>query len=293
MTPAGTEIMARPRWLLLGLAVLCFLAAPADAYTAAGDRIFPATLLLPQIAPSDDVYFTTSTLPLKSAAVPWASDQTTNFSFTYDKTLTERVGIGVTVGYNDIAQASGGTATGWQNVSTFAQYLLVLDQAQELELSVGVERDWGDTGARKAGADVKGATTSWLYIGKGLGSAAPEWLRPVALTGVFGFQASDGGRRPDLLSFGGTVEYSIPYLESKVANVALPDWMRQMTPIVELQFSAPAGDSQGWEFGLEAQRPATRAAGSGIGVIAQLHVALDFFAPESLGRPLFGAIAPN
>ncbi|MGH7095285.1 MAG: hypothetical protein ACREFB_17360, partial [Stellaceae bacterium] len=41
---------------------------PALAYTASGDRTFPATLVLPQIAPGDEVYFNYSTVPLSGGA---------------------------------------------------------------------------------------------------------------------------------------------------------------------------------------------------------------------------------
>jgi hypothetical protein len=53
------------------------------------------------------------------------------------------------------------------------------------------------------------------------------------------------------------------------------------------QASAYAGE--GWEFAVEAQLPATRATGSGIGVTAQLHIALDFFFSDSIGKPLFSS----
>jgi len=47
----------------------------------------------------------------------------------------------------------------------------------------------------------------------------------------------------------------------------------------------------GWELGIEAMIPTTRATGSGIGVIAQLVVELDYLAPDSiLGRPLFPSV---
>jgi hypothetical protein len=34
--------------------------------------------------------------------------------------------------------------------------------------------------------------------------------------------------------------------------------------------------------------PARRATGSGIGVTAQLHIALDFLLPDTIGKPIFG-----
>ena len=76
--------------------------------------------------------------------------------------------------------------------------------------------------------------------------------------------------------------------------------------MTEFLFSTPAGQSfgarttalfapgfsyagEGWELAVEALVPATRATGRGIGVTAQLHLALDFLAPDTLGRPLFSA----
>jgi hypothetical protein len=43
----------------------------------------------------------------------------------------------------------------------------------------------------------------------------------------------------------------------------------------------------GWDFGIEALVPASRAAGVGTGVTAQLHIQLDYLFPRSLGKPLF------
>jgi len=45
---------------------------------------------------------------------------------------------------------------------------------------------------------------------------------------------------------------------------------------------------RGWELGIEAMIPTTRATGAGIGVIAQLLIQLDYLLPDSVvGRPIF------
>jgi hypothetical protein len=83
----------------------------------------------------------------------------------------------------------------------------------------------------------------------------------------------------------------------------LPDLLRGMTPIVEtLVATRPAtADSttavvvapgvaysgQGWQFGIEARVPANSAAGHGVGVLARFSLSLDYFFPDSIGRPLF------
>ncbi|HUB97050.1 MAG TPA: hypothetical protein VL993_14095 [Stellaceae bacterium] len=292
--------------LLLALTLFAALPSLSEAYTAAGDRIFPATIVLPQVAPSDDAYLTTSTQPLYNATGSGSGSRLTDTSVTFDKTVTERLAIGFTDGWNALDQDGAGNRYGYQNVETMIQYLAVLDPEHELLVSVGADREWGGTGAGGIGASPSGATTPALYLGKGMGDIAAPWLRPFAVSANLSYSLADTNARADRIGTGLAIEYSIPYLESKVASVDLPDVVRAMTPIVEIFYSTPSSSArgtktsgivapglnyagEGWEAGLEMLIPATRAAGSGLGVTAQFHVALDYFFPETLGRPLFSA----
>jgi hypothetical protein len=289
---------------MAAIALVTMLPVAARAYTAAGDRIFPATIVLPQVAPSDDAYLTTSTQPLYSPTAPGGTDRLTNESFTFDKTLTERLSVGFTDGWNQFDQAGGGTNYGFQNLETMIQYQAILDPEHEFLLSVGADREWGGTGAAGIGASSSGATTPALYAAKGMGDVALPWLQPLAVVAHVGYSLADAGGRSDRLVVGGAFEYSIPYLESKVAAADLPEFARSLTPMVEILFSVPSGSSngastsgtvapgfnyagEGWELGVEMLIPATHSAGNGLGVTAQLHVALDYLFPETLGRPLF------
>ena len=289
---------------IAAIALVAALPVAAEAYTAAGDRIFPATVVLPQVAPSDDAYLTTSTEPQYSATVPGGTDRQTNESVTFDKTLTERLSVGLTDGWNQFEQAGAGTEYGFQNLETMIQYQAVLDPAHEFLVSVGADREWGGTGAAGVGASSSGAFTPAVYFGKGMGDIAVPWLRPFAVTGNFAYSLADTGRRADRIVTGAAIEYSIPYLESKVAAADLPDFVRALTPMVEILFATPAGSShgateqgtiapgfnyagEGWELGVEMLIPTTHSTGNGLGVTAQLHVALDYLFPETLGRPLF------
>ena len=83
----------------------------------------------------------------------------------------------------------------------------------------------------------------------------------------------------------------------------IPELFRGMTPMTEVKFTV-SGRAQlrrpndgadrpglnfageGWEFIIEALVPATRATAGGVGVRAQLHLALDFLFPDTIGRPL-------
>lgn len=312
LRPIGAE-MAGERWGLhktsirccLGAMLMTCLAAPALAYTAAGDRLFPATILLPQTAPSDDAYFIGATQPLHSTTAPSGDDRLSTLSAVYNKTITENLGIGIEGSYDRFDHAAGGTASGWENIDTTLKYLAVINQPHELLLSVGFDREWGGTGARGIGASTRGATTPGFYLAKGMGDLDWDWLKPVAVLATGGYSFADQAPRPNQVVGGLAVEYSIPYLVSKVRSVDLPDFVRAMTPIVEMSFATPNGNSrgarttmtfapginyagEGWEFGIEALVPATRASGTGLGVTAQLHLALDYLLPDSVGRPIFG-----
>jgi hypothetical protein len=289
--------LRRPTGVALSLLCLALPTTVAQAYTAAGDRIFPATLLLPQIAPSDETYMTSRTRQTPDG-------RATGLSGTFDKSITERLGIAVEEGYNWLTRRNASTLSGWQNTEVTLRYLAVVDQPREFLLSVGVTQEFGGTGTRRIGADPNGATAPTVYFAKGLGDFDVGYLRPLAILGTVGYQVANGGARADQVQTGLAIEYSIPYLTSKVSAIDLPDVIRAMTPMVEFRSSTPATNTrdnaavheiapgfsfagEGWEFAIAALLPLNRAAGTGPGVTAQFHLSLDFFFPQSIGKPLF------
>jgi len=298
--------MVRVAGAILGLAVVLGCHDAALAYTASGDRNFPATLVLPQLAPGDQTYLNYSMLPQSSHGAGTAT-RSTNFSAVYGKSITDNFGIFLEETYTGIGIEGGGTQWGWQNLDGSLRYLAVNNLDHEFILSLGLDRETGGTGAARVGASPSGATTPQLYLGKGLGDLDIGYLRPLAITTYSGMTIADKAPRPDVLNTGFTVEYSLPYLESKVESLDLPDVVRKLTPMTEVLITSPVGRSygsrttvliapgvsyagEGWEFAVEALVPATSATGSGVGVTAQLHLALDFlFADTPLGRPIFAS----
>jgi hypothetical protein len=275
------------------------LASPhlAFAYVAAGDRTFPATILLPQVAPADQLYVTPTTEPISGG-------RSTDLAVNFAKTLTESLGVRFEESYTWLGHDGASTFTGWQNLQVITQYLAVLEPAHEALLTLGVNREWGDTGTRRIGASPKGATTPTVYFAKGMGDLDLDYLRPFAVTGNIGYQFADAPPRPDNLLTGIAIEYSIPYLQSKVRSFDLPDILQAMTPLVETfvttatrnrggnRTSAAFGPGfdyagEGWEFLMEAIIPAGRPTGRGVGVAAQFNLSLDYFFPDTIGRPLF------
>jgi len=287
---------------VLAVSAACALLVPAAAiaYTAVGDRIFPATVLLPQAAPGDALYVTPSTRPVLGGDF-------TNLTATLDKTLTERFGIGIQDGYNWIGRKDASTLVGWQNFLAYVKYEAILDPPHEFLFSIGAAQEFGGTGTRRVGARSNGATrVPTVFFAKGLGDLPIGYLRPFAVQGYTTYVLSSGSPRPDNFLAGLALEYSIPYLQSKVRAFGLPDFLRGMTPLVETLVVTPtrnrggattaavvapgiAYSGEGWQFAIEARIPANHAAGTGVGVLAQFYLSLDYFFPDSIGKPLFSA----
>jgi hypothetical protein len=112
---------------------------------------------------------------------------------------------------------------------------------------------------------------------------------------------------PQVLTYGASLQYSMPYLKSQIKDLQLPDFINHLIPIVEAQFSTPVANNFGnssvtrgtvnpgviwvgtyYQVGPEALVPVNRESGTGVGFLAQLHFHLDDIAPNTFGRPLIG-----
>jgi hypothetical protein len=194
-------------------------------------------------------------------------------------------------------------------------------------MSVGLDVEWGGTGASGVGSDPFNTYTPTFYFGKGFGDL-PEslpWLRPFAVTGQIGYTVpgarstsslgvdSDTGlaainitQNPSVLAWGGTLQYSMPYLKSAVVDLGLPDVVNRLIPLVEASLSTPVTNTltsgtvttgtinpgviyidRSYQIAIEALIPVNRQSGGNIGVIGQLHFYLDDIAPQGIGRPIF------
>lgn len=290
---------------LAGIAALLLGGAPTRAYTAAGDRQFPSTLVLPQFAPGDEFYIWDQSMPQSPAGIgtPWHES---DFSGAFAKTITDRLGVTIEDTWTHLRTVKRGSQWGMQNPDAELKYLAIDNPAHEFLMTVGLDREFGDIGAARVGAFTSGATTPRLYLAKGLGDLDIGYLRPFAVGALLGYQAADTAPRPALYTPGFFVEYSLPYLESKVQALPLPEFFRHLTPITEVQFMAPSGRSfgmrtmatiapglsyagAGWELSAEGMFSGTHATGRGVAGIVQLHFALDYLFSDTIGKPLFSA----
>jgi hypothetical protein len=161
------------------------------------------------------------------------------------------------------------------------------------------------------------------------------WLKPVAITGEIGVGFPDPwnhtnvnvdttscdvttvpsgicgvdinvDHHPVFLNWGLTFQYSLPYLNAHVRQIDGPDFLRHLTPLVEVAIQSPIANFAGagarttgtvnpgiiysadtYQIAVEAMVPVNKASGKHLGVIAQLHFFLDDIFPDSIGKPLF------
>jgi hypothetical protein len=298
-----------------GLAILATASPPAQAHGIAGDRIFPATLTMDDPAVSDELSIPTFSYAPQSGSDGSPATRSYGYGFEWDKTITQNFGFAINDGYDVIRQKGSNSLYGWDDLVTTLKYQFFENDPHEILASVGVQREWGGTGALRTGADATGWTQPTLYAGKGFGDL-PEsvgLLRPFALTGELGYQFADvptangpGGpsHNPNFWNIGFSVQYSLQYLHAQVKDYGLPDFANHLIPLVEFTYSTPATQGYGntttgtiapgilyegsfFQIGAEALIPATKASGTRTGFIAQLHLYLDDILPTTLGKPVF------
>lgn len=298
----------------LGLVLALPTLSSALAHCFVGPRFLPATLLTDDPCVADEMSLPTVAWS-RTGDVPPATEW--DISAELSKRITEDLGISIGDVWSHIRQPGGPTIQGFGNLETTLQYQLLKDGAHETAMLLGLIVDWGGTGATNAGlATSYSLLTPTYYFGQGFGGLPEDlgWARPFALTGQIGYQIpttsfimSQNTAIPQVLVYGGSLQYSMPYLKSEVKDLELPDFINHLIPIVEAQFSTPVVNNFGNSFlttgtvnpgviwvgsyfqvGLEAMIPVNRASGTGVGALGQLHLYLDDMFPKTVGQPLIG-----
>src|SRR5262249_10856293 len=140
------------------------------------------------------------------------------------------------------------------------------DGQREFALSAAIGVEWGGTGASAVGSDSFSTITPSVLFGKGLGDLPDRmgWARPFALTGQISYSfptrtstnsvdpdtaLSSSTPNPQFLTYGFTLQYSMPYLKSSVVDLDLPGFLNHLIPIVETQFATPVANKAGTGIG--------------------------------------------
>ena len=243
-------------WLRAGLLALMTTLVPlgsAFAHCVVGNRFFPATLNVDDPCVADELSLPTIS-SFKTGDNPAANEL--DISGEFSKTITENFGVSVGSTWTQLRTPGSPTASGFKNLETAFQYQLLKDPTHEFAMMASLGIEWGGTGASSVGADPFTTYTPTLDVGKGFGDLPDEagWLRAFAVTGSLGYAIPgsssttstdpDTGdvtvtQNPRVLQWGGSLQYSMPYLKSAVVDLDLPDFANHLIPIVEAQFSTP------------------------------------------------------
>ncbi|MDE2603574.1 MAG: hypothetical protein KGL62_14565 [Bradyrhizobium sp.] len=315
------------RAALPGLAIALASFSGSTAHEIVGNRFFPATLGIDDPGVNDELAFPTVD-SFNTGDVPPVRQR--DISGEFSKRITEdfAISFGTTYTFLGPIDPTAPGANGFQNLDTTFKYRAFKSAEHEFVLSVGLSVEWGGTGSSTVGAEPFNHYVPNIYFGKGLGDLPDtlSWIRPVAITGQVGYsipetrfatvvgldpdtgaQTFDTEFHPYVLNWGGSIQYSMPYLKSAVVDLGLPDFVNHLIPLVEANLQTPVANTltsgrlttgtinpgviwvgNYFQVGIEALIPVNRQSGSNVGVIAQLHYYLDDIDPHGIGRPLFG-----
>jgi hypothetical protein len=303
-----------------GGAILPFVALSnsASAHCIVGNRFFPATVGVDDPCVADELSLPTIA-GFKNGDDPAANEL--DIAGEYSKTITPNFGISVEEAWIHLDPPGEKSVSGFDNLGTSFKYQFVRDASRELAMSVSLDADWGGTGSRAIDAEPFTTLTPTLFLGKGLGFMPAPLLKPFAVTAQVGYAIPtksstnapdeetgliEATPNPRSIVWGGTLQYSMPYLKSSVRDFGLPGFINHLIPLVELNLSSEVSNFDGeerttgtvnpgviyvadkFQLAAEAIIPINRASGDDIGVVGQLHFYLDDIFPGSLGKPLFG-----
>jgi hypothetical protein len=307
--------------IVLAILLAVALSSSASAHCVVGSRFFPATITADDPCVNDELALPTISW-FKNGDVPSAEEL--DISGEYDKTITENFGVSIGEDWVHLHLPGDGNHAGFDNLATGFKYQFVRDAERELAMSVSLDVDWGGTGSSAIGAEPFTTLTPIVFAGKGFGFLpdSVKFFKPFAVTAQVGYavptqfsttavDAQTGlltsTPNPQFLVWGGSLQYSFPYLKSSVQDLGLPDFVNRLIPLVEWNLESQVANLNGeerttgtvdpgviyvadkYQLGFEAIIPVNRASGDGVGVVGQLHLYLDDIFPKTLGRPLFAA----
>jgi len=232
-------------------------ATGASAHCFVGGRFFPATLAIDDPCVADEMSLPTVS-GFKTGDDPPARQL--DVSVEYSKRITESFGISIGSTWTHLRPPGMPGASGFQNLETSFKYQFLTVPEHEFVMSAALSVEWGNTGAAGVGAESFTTTTPTIFMGKGFGGLPDtlSWLRPIAVTAQVGYAipsssasisiGPDSGatlidNHPRFLRYGGSLQYSMPYLKSSVVDLQLPDFFNRLIPIVEWNFQTPVGNN--------------------------------------------------
>jgi hypothetical protein len=303
------------------------ISSSAFAHCFVGARFLPATLNVDDPCVADELSLPTIS-HFKNADDP--SARQTDFSGEFSKRITETFGVSIGSTWTNLHPPGGPNVSGFQNFETSFKWQFLTVPEHEFVMSAALNVEWGGTGSQSVGAERFNVYTPTLFFGKGFGDLpqGAGWLRAFAVTGQVGYAipgsrqtvnsidvdpdtgivAADIETHPDVLVWGGTLQFSMPYLKQNIVDLGLPDFINRLIPIVEVALQTPVANTvtsgtvttgtinpgiiyaaNKFQLAAEAIIPINPQSGTGVGGMVQLHFYLDDIFPDSIGKPIFAS----
>src|SRR5215468_1051140 len=160
----------------------------AFAHGFAGKRFFPATLATDDPFVADELSLPTVSRRKTGASGDEPATLETDTSIDFTKRITENFGIGLGATWVDQKPDDGERVRGFDNFAANVKYQFFKSDEHETIMSVGVDWDIGNTGAKRLGPDTFSTLTPTFFAGKGFGDLPDSmtYLKPFAVTGSLG-----------------------------------------------------------------------------------------------------------
>jgi hypothetical protein len=292
----------------------------ASAHCEVGNRVFTATLTIDDPCVEDELGFPTIAW-FKTGESPPAEEL--GVSGDYSKTITENFGVSLDETWIRRQVQGGGSREGFDDLGTSFKYLFLKDAKSQFVMSAALDIERGGTGSRAVGAAPFTTLTPTWFAGQGFGflPESMKLFRPLGLTTQVGYAMPTEDRttesnagvptttlNPQFLVWGGSLQYSMPYLKSYVQDFDLPEFVNHLVPLVEWNLETQTSNFDGgerttgtanpglvyivntYQLSVEAVIPINRPSGDGLGVIGQMHFFFENIFPHSfIAKPIFGA----
>ena len=315
-------------WQALACTWLILLALPALlwAHGFAGKRFFPTTLATDDPFVADELSLLISHIkePGEGEKSPTVA---TEIAAEYSKRITPSLGFSLGGEFRHLNPEEEGTESGFGNLELGVKYQFFTSPRHEALFALGLEAAVGGTGNHTVEAEPFSTLSPALFFGKGFGDLpeAVRYLRPLAITGLLGVNVPTRSKtvtthrrllngaleteqeieqHPVTLSWGGSLQYNMQYLQAFVKDIGLGAPFNRMIPLVEISLDTClnrgcGGETTGtvnpgliWfgksvQLGIEAVIPINTQTGHRVGVLGLVHFFIDDLFPHSLGRPIF------
>ncbi|HYP56767.1 MAG TPA: hypothetical protein VEQ35_00590 [Beijerinckia sp.] len=320
---AGAQGQRLQHKAAIAFAAMLIGAGSVQAHTIVGNRVFPATLTIDDPGVNDELAL--PTFAYMTAANPDGTTGPISYTLGWEYAKTITADLGVSIGSAGFSWQRNPKAEGWANIETQLKYVFYQNPEHEFIFAGAINFDWANTGSPQSASLPSAPFTTFttkLYVGKGFGDAAADWLRPIAITGEADYNIpttsinGDGSLNANRLTYGATLQYSLLYMNSFVHEV--PDLFKRLIPAFEVQVATPVSNigpsvagsfspsdttgifgpslyyiGQYFEIGVMAQFPINEASGKHVGARAVVDFFLDDIFPDTIGRPLFGPPQPR